>query len=77
MEKIDYLSGQFKALLNLTEVLIASHPAPGVLLTQFEASTRNPPDSPEDLSVSQAFLDGLTEVNQHYAQLIRRATERT
>jgi hypothetical protein len=76
MDKIDYLNGQLKALLNFTEALIKSHPAPQQLKAQFEAETRDAPDSPEDISVSQAYLDGLTEVNQQLAALIRAAAKR-
>jgi hypothetical protein len=76
MDKIDYLDGQLKALLNFVAVLIKSHPTPEELRDRFAASTASEPDSPEDLSVSDAYLDGLTEVDRRIKELIRQAVER-
>ena len=75
MDKIDYLDGQLKALMNFVAVLIASHPAPDVLQSNFAESTRFEPDSPEDLSVSDAYLDGLTETDRRLKKLIAKAVE--
>jgi hypothetical protein len=76
MDKIDYLDGQLKALLNFVAVLIKAHPAPDVLQKHFAAATASEPDSPEDLSVSDAYLDGLTEVDRRLKGLIQQAVER-
>ena len=73
MDKIDYLDGQIKALLNFVAVLIKSHPSPELLKINFEAATKSEPDSPEDLSVSQAYLDGMTELDRRLATLIKDA----
>jgi hypothetical protein len=76
MDKIDYLDGQLKALLNFVAALIKAHPAPDVLQKHFATSTASEPDSPEDLSVSDAYLDGLTEVDRRIKLLIQQAVER-
>lgn len=75
MDKIDYLDGQLKALLNFVGVLIKAHPAPKVLQQHFAAATQSEPDSPEDLSVSDAYLDGLTEVDRRIKELIAEAVK--
>jgi hypothetical protein len=46
-----------------------------VLQSNFAEATRFAPDSPEDLSVSDAYLDGLTETDRRLKKLIAKAVE--
>jgi hypothetical protein len=75
MGKVDYLDGQLKAMVNFVAVLVKAHPAPDRVLQYFTEANQSEPDSPEDLSVSYAYLDGYNEVNRRLKELIKGAIE--
>jgi hypothetical protein len=67
MDKIDFMSGQIKALLNFATAVIRSHPSPAILRHQFEAIARAEPNSPEGLSLSEAYVDGIADIDRQIA----------
>lgn len=75
MGKVDYLDGQLKALVNFVAVLVKAHPAPDRVQQFFAEANQSEPDSPEDLSVSYAYLDGYNETNRRLKDLIKNAIE--
>lgn len=73
MDKIDFLGGQIKALLNFTTAVIKSHPDPQALRHQFETIARGDPTSPEGLSLSEAYVDGMTDIDRQIAVALEHA----
>jgi hypothetical protein len=73
MDKIDFMNGQIKALLNFATVLIQSHPSPTILRHHFETVARSDPNSPEGLSLSEAYVDGTADIDRQLAIALERA----
>ena len=72
MDKIDFMNGQIKGLLNFAQAVIQSHPAPERLRHHFETIARADPNSPEGLSISEAYVDGMMDVNRKIAVALER-----
>ncbi|ABE39033.1 hypothetical protein [Rhodopseudomonas pseudopalustris] len=67
MDKLDFMNGQVKALLNFANAVIKAHPAPEQLRHHFETIARANPTSPEGLSLSEAYVDGMTDIDRKIA----------
>jgi hypothetical protein len=67
MDKIDFMNGQIKALVNFATAVIRSHPSPETLRHQFETIARAEPNSPEGLSLSEAYVDGIADIDRQIA----------
>jgi hypothetical protein len=72
MDKIDFMNGQIKALVNFATVLIQSHPTPTALRHHFETVARSDPSSPEGLSISEAYVDGMADIDRQLAVALER-----
>lgn len=75
-DKTDFLSGQIKALINFATATIKSHPDPQALRHQFEAIARTDPTSPEGLSLSEAYVDGMADIDRQIAVALEHAIEK-
>jgi len=73
MDKIDFMNGQIRALLNFAAAVIKSHPSPETLRHHFETAARADPTSPEGLSISEAYVDGLAEIDRQLAVALELA----
>lgn len=71
--KLDYVEGQLRSLVGVVSILIAAHPTPDAVRQKFDKANNDPPDSPEDLSVSDSYLTGLNEMNRRMAALMDQA----
>jgi len=80
MDKIDFMNGQIKALLNFATAVIKAHPSPEILRHHFEQVARADPTSPEGLSISEAYVDGIADIDRQLAvaleQVVRNAQRR-
>jgi hypothetical protein len=47
--------------------VIRSHPSPEILRHQFETIARGDPNSPEGLSLSEAYVDGIADIDRQIA----------
>jgi tRNA U38,U39,U40 pseudouridine synthase TruA len=73
MDKIDFMNGQIKALMNFATAVIRSHPSPDILRHQFETIARAEPSSPEGLSLSEAYVDGVADIDRQIAIVLEHA----
>ncbi|KPF92369.1 hypothetical protein NML43_02230 [Rhodopseudomonas palustris] len=73
MDKIDFMNGQIKALLNFANAVIKAHPAPDKLRHHFETIARADPNSPEGLSLSEAYVDGMHDIDRKIAVALEHA----
>ncbi|NEW87868.1 MULTISPECIES: hypothetical protein [Rhodopseudomonas] len=73
MDKIDFMNGQIKALLNFANALIKSHPSPAILRHNFETKARAAPNAPQGLSLSEAYIDGMADINRQLAVALEHA----
>jgi hypothetical protein len=73
MDKIDFLGGQIKALCNFASAVIKSHPDPCALRHHFETIARADPTSPEGLSLSEPYIDGMADINRQMAVILEHA----
>ena len=73
MDKIDFMNGQIRGLLNFATAVIQSHPTPALLRHNFETIARGNPNSPEGLSISEAFVHGIADVDQQLAVVLEHA----
>lgn len=62
-----------RSLIGVVSVLIAAHPTPEEVRKKFDKANSDPPDSPEDLSVSDSYLTGLNEMNRRMSALMDEA----
>jgi hypothetical protein len=76
MDKIDFMSGQIKALINFATAVIQSHPSPEILRHHFETIARADPTSPEGLSISEAHVDGIADIDRQIAIALEQAVGR-
>ncbi|KIZ46989.1 MULTISPECIES: hypothetical protein [Rhodopseudomonas] len=76
MDKIDFMNGQIKGLMNFAAALIRSHPSPETLRHHFEKVARADPASPEGLSLSEAYVDGLADTDRQLAVALEQAIAR-
>lgn len=73
MDKLDFMNGQIKALLNFANAVIKAHPAPDKLRHHFETIARADPTSPEGLSLSEAYVDGMADIDKKIAIALEHA----
>ncbi|NVN84547.1 MAG: hypothetical protein HXX15_00530 [Rhodopseudomonas sp.] len=80
MDKLDFMNGQIRALLNFATAVIKSYPSPEILQHHFEQVARTDPTSPEGLSISEAYVDGIADIDRQLAvaleQVIQNAHRR-
>lgn len=73
MDKLDFMNGQIKALLNFAQAVIKAHPTPDKLRHHFETIARADPNSPEGLSMSEAYVDGIADIDRRIAVALELA----
>ena len=76
MDKVDFMNGQIKALLNFANALIKSHPSPTILRHHFETKARAAPNAPQGQSLSEAYIDGMADINRQLAVELEHAIAR-
>ena len=74
-QKVDFLGGQVKALMNFAAVLITTHPSPKLLKQDFEAAELVGQAMVEGQTVSDEFLQGMRDVNDQIVIALKTATQ--
>ena len=75
-QKIDFVGGQVKALMNFMNVLIVTHPSFSALKEHFETAALVGQAVSGAETVSEEFLQGMENVNDGIAKSLKIVGER-